>query len=80
MTACLGYSCGPHKAQTIQLYAFPPQPFPTMASGKAVTARVDTIFKKDAVGSEDLESSEKVLVKAGARFPVNAITPIASNT
>ena len=46
-----------------------------MASDKAVTARVDTIFKLDAVGSEDLESSEKVLVKAGTRFPVNAITP-----
>ena len=42
---------------------------------KAVTARVDTIFKKNPVGSQDLESSEKILVKAGTRMLVSAITP-----
>jgi hypothetical protein len=42
---------------------------------KAVTARIDTIFKKNPVGSQDLESSEKILVKAGTRMPVSAISP-----
>jgi hypothetical protein len=46
-----------------------------MPSEKAVTARVDTIIKKHVAGSQDLEPSEKVLVKAGTRLPVSAITP-----
>jgi hypothetical protein len=42
---------------------------------KAVTARIDTIFKKNPVGSQDLEPSEKILVTAGTRMPVSAISP-----
>ena len=42
---------------------------------KCVTARIDTIFKKNPVGSQDLEVSEKVLVKAGTRIPISAVTP-----
>lgn len=42
---------------------------------KAVTARIDTIFKKNPVGSQDLETSEKVLVKAGTRMPISAVSP-----
>lgn len=42
---------------------------------KAVTARINTIFKKNPVGSQDLEASEKILVKAGTRMAVSAITP-----
>jgi hypothetical protein len=44
-------------------------------SEKAVTARIDTIFKNNPVGSQDLEPSEKILVKAGTRLPVSAISP-----
>jgi hypothetical protein len=42
---------------------------------KAVTARIDTFFKKNPVGSQDLEPSEKVLVKAGTRIPISSVTP-----
>jgi len=42
---------------------------------KAVTARIDTIFKNHPVGSQDLEPSEKTLVQAGTRMLVSAITP-----
>jgi hypothetical protein len=42
---------------------------------KAVTARIDTIFKKNPVGSQDLELSEKILIKAGTRMPVSALSP-----
>jgi hypothetical protein len=46
-----------------------------MSPEKAVTARVDTIIKKHVAGSQDLEPSEKILVKAGTRLPVSDITP-----
>ena len=46
-----------------------------MATKRAVTASIDTIFKQDVVGSQDLEPSEKVLVKAGTRLVVREITP-----
>jgi len=42
---------------------------------KAVTARINTIFKNHPVGSQDLESSEKTLVPAGTRMLVSAISP-----
>jgi hypothetical protein len=45
------------------------------SSQNAVTARIDTIFKNNPVGSQDLEPSEKILVKAGTRLPVSAISP-----
>jgi hypothetical protein len=45
------------------------------SSPKAITARIDTIYKKHPVSSQDLEPSEKVMVKAGTRMPVSAISP-----
>ena len=46
-----------------------------MSSEKAVTARIDTIFKQHVAGSQDLAPAEKVLIKAGTRLPVTSITP-----
>jgi hypothetical protein len=46
-----------------------------MAPEHAVTATIDTIFKLDVVGSQNLEPSEKVLVKAGTQIHVRAMTP-----
>jgi len=66
----------------IQVFAFPhevrmKEAIPTMSisSEKVVTARIDTLFKQNPVGSQDLEASEKVLVKAGTRIPIRAVSP-----
>ena len=46
-----------------------------MTSEQAVNPRVDTFFKRQSIGSQDLDASEKVLVHPGSRFPVRSITP-----